>query len=57
MRSSMKAARNSLGRKTLSRTNRRGHRAGRTSVQSKESLSRRMKKRIWHNWLMEENYL
>jgi hypothetical protein len=28
-----------------------------TSGRSARSLSRSQKERIWHNWLMEENYL
>jgi len=37
-------------------TRRRSHTAG-TSGHPPRSLSRSQKERIWHNWLMEENYL
>jgi hypothetical protein len=36
---------------------RRKPRAARGMVCSRTGVTRRMEKRIWHNWLMEENYL
>jgi len=39
------------------RDSRRKPRPARGMVCSRTGMTRKMGKRIWHNWLMEENYL
>jgi hypothetical protein len=53
----MAAAKGSVVRTIPLGDRRRKPRHGRGMVCSKTGAARKTKKRIWHNWLTEENYL
>jgi hypothetical protein len=57
MKSPRMAARGSGVRTIPLGDSRRKPRPGRGMVCSTTGVARKTKKRIWHNWLMEENYL
>ena len=57
MRTPMKETRRGRDQEAPRSRNRRRSRTAEASARSPKSLSRSMNKRIWHNWLMQENNL
>jgi hypothetical protein len=57
MRKSLRTTRSGQIQKTKRSGNARRSQTAGTSGGSRGRLSRSQKERVWHNWLMEENYL
>lgn len=57
MKPSSKAMQNKKGKSIPRNETRSKSETARMPIRSAKSLSRGMKNKIWHNWLMEENYL
>jgi hypothetical protein len=57
MRKSVRTTRSGHSQKAKRMEDKRRSQIAGTSASSPRSLSRKQKERIWHNWLVEENYL